>query len=109
MSIYFSRSMYSTSSYSNSAAPRAFLPHSAINLSVKSPADGSSSAPPLPPHADTLDLSLSAGGAGHSFPSPVPVSSTAAAASAASSLSTTASQPTPPQILDLTRPLAPIR
>ena len=82
-----------TSMYSYGAGPKAFVPHSAINLSVKTPE--------LPDSASTLDLSMT---------DQTQQSASAAAAAAAVAASgsqfssySTQNNGSSPQILDLTR------
>ncbi len=124
---HFSRSMYSTTTYNSAAGPRAFVPHSAINLSVKS-----SELAPTPPAS--LDLSAASAAAAAADNSNYLLAATAAAAAAASygssaaaadsataatsvaatttAVTATQQQTSSPQILDLTRPvgnIAPVR
>lgn len=88
-----------TSMYSYGAGPKAFVPHSAINLSVKTPE--------LPDSASTLDLSMTE--QSQQQTSAVQAAAAAAAAQAAGSqFSSYGSGSAPnngssPQILDLTR------
>ena len=88
-----------TSMYSYGAGPKAFVPHSAINLSVKTPE--------LPDSASTLDLSMTE--QSQQQTSAVQAAAAAAAAQAAGSQfssygsGATQNNGSSPQILDLTR------